>query len=476
MKWAVITADVNDFFSSPESYIENPHGFHFLFSDVPYNLEAQRARFKNAKTNIQPGKDGVYTRISRGFMNQDWDTEIAHTSDFWQKMQAHLLPGAYTCCIDHSRKYDLLLHAQRETGYMVGPSYFDYGSYDVVSVPQELGWIYSNGKPAATRADLHAKDKDSWAGWHYSITPTAPKIEPITIAQVPWGKMSKTAGIEMYGTGCLNSQAGKEMTVGYRYPGNFILTHHPMCRMVGTKEIKSISGSVSGDEPSAANSGFVYNGGPGKRTSYQSKAVDGFETVPNYQCHQDCIVAQFEKDYGEKAHFFYQANWGIELAIAMQITDSLPVFYSGKVGREERELGCWDLPLAERKILNDGGLSDEPRYAPRQRHNPHPTVKPLALTSYIARMFLPPQKYRPRRAIVPFCGTGREMAGCLLAGFDEVVGIEIKSEYANCARATLSEVEKWLRRGYTTINSIIEQAYQELAAKNAGGYQLHMFE
>ena len=232
---------------------------------------------------------------------------------------------------------------------------------------------------------------------------------------------------------------------------------------------------MTGNEPSEPHE-HTYNGGL-KRVPYKAKNEDGYEQVPNYVCHPDCVVAKLDRDYnGPKSHFFYQASWGVEIAIALQLEQSVPVFYSGKVGKDERELGCWDLPIGERKRLNDGGLSGEPRYQPTKRHNPHPTLKPISLTTYIARLFLPPEKYAPRRAIVPFCGTGREMAGCLLAGFDEVVGIELKPEYAECARATLREVEKWQKRGYLEITSIIEEAYKALALKRNGAEQLNLLD
>ena len=65
--------------------------------------------------------------------------------------------------------------------------------------------------------------------------------------------------------------------------------------------------------------------------------------------------------------------------------------------------------------------------------NDHPCVKPLRLCRYLATLILPPARETPRRLLVPFCGTGSEIVGAILAGWDEVVGIEIEERYARIA-------------------------------------------
>ena len=60
--------------------------------------------------------------------------------------------------------------------------------------------------------------------------------------------------------------------------------------------------------------------------------------------------------------------------------------------------------------------------------NNHPCVKPLQLCRYLAALILPPKRDTPRRLLVPFCGTGSEIIGAVLAGWDEIVGIEIDEE------------------------------------------------
>ncbi len=76
----------------------------------------------------------------------------------------------------------------------------------------------------------------------------------------------------------------------------------------------------------------------------------------------------------------------------------------------------------------------------RQARNHHPTVKPIALAEYLARLILPPKRAdgKPRRLLVPFSGSGSEIIGALRAGWDEVVGIELSPEYAEIAEARIA--------------------------------------
>jgi site-specific DNA-methyltransferase (adenine-specific) len=119
-------------------------------------------------------------------------------------------------------------------------------------------------------------------------------------------------------------------------------------------------------------------------------------------------------------------------------------FYCAKASKAERDAGCEALEERARP-RNIGQLGDEfdsdghhHKYDPTRR-NHHPTVKPLALTEYLARLILPPQRNTPRRLLIPFSGSGSEMIGALKAGWDEVIGIELDPEYVAIAEARLAQ-------------------------------------
>lgn len=105
-------------------------------------------------------------------------------------------------------------------------------------------------------------------------------------------------------------------------------------------------------------------------------------------------------------------------------------------------------------------------------------MKPIQLTEYIARLLLPPTLSEPRRLLVPFSGSGSEMIGARLAGWDVVTGIEQSAEYIEIARARLAwwaqfdSYEK-AQSAYTADRAEQQQRADERAA---GVQQLTLFQ
>ena len=54
---------------------------------------------------------------------------------------------------------------------------------------------------------------------------------------------------------------------------------------------------------------------------------------------------------------------------------------------------------------------------------------------HLARLIMPPSG---GRLLVPFCGSGSEMIGAILAGWTDVTGIEREAEYVEIARARVA--------------------------------------
>lgn len=103
-----------------------------------------------------------------------------------------------------------------------------------------------------------------------------------------------------------------------------------------------------------------------------------------------------------------------------------PDFTYGGNGGASRFFYTAKADTSERRI---GGLD-----------NRHPTLKPIDLCAWLAKLILPPPREdgQPRRLIVPFSGAGSEIIGALRAGWDEVVGIEREPEYAELSRARVA--------------------------------------
>jgi DNA methylase len=123
-------------------------------------------------------------------------------------------------------------------------------------------------------------------------------------------------------------------------------------------------------------------------------------------------------------------------------------FYVAKASRSEREAGLDSFAKKPTAFSNGANvaLSKGEDYTEAQgvglnvikhRANPHPTVKPIKLCEWLASLLLPPDSVKPRRILVPFSGSGSEMIGCALAGWDDITGVEISPEYCEIANARL---------------------------------------
>ncbi len=108
-------------------------------------------------------------------------------------------------------------------------------------------------------------------------------------------------------------------------------------------------------------------------------------------------------------------------------------FFCAKVSKEERDRGCGHLPIrsAGETVGRDedaAGIKSGRAGAGRTSgaRNYGPCVKPIKLDQWLATLALPPphRDGTPRRLINLYSGTGSEMCGAVLAGWDEVVGVE----------------------------------------------------
>ena len=104
----------------------------------------------------------------------------------------------------------------------------------------------------------------------------------------------------------------------------------------------------------------------------------------------------------------------------------------------DRTLGLFRSRLTAVEGYEDEGGASRFLYvakaSPKERAgNDHPTVKPLALCEYLARLILPPERRTPRRLLVPFSGSGSEIIGGLRAGWDHVTSIERDRHFCGVA-------------------------------------------
>ncbi len=355
------------------------------------------------------------------------------------------------------------------------------------------------GKNITAPATLEVAE---WEGHRYGLQAIKPATEPILCFQKPY-KGKPLDSIVKTGAGALNIEKGrigtdrenereydkenasgktgsKESSVFIssnnkrqdnwlnkgRWPSNFLLQHSPDCKRVGVKKVKP------GTKEKAyfverKRDGLKISGSKHNVQKANSPDNYGNESIANWLCVEECPVKKLDEQSGElksggtagkrnhppgniygtyqpneykkgegiapssggASRFFFQADFTYE--VAEQIAASDPVRYVAKASSKERSAGLTNPSI-------------------------HPTVKPIALTKYLASLLLPPDSYTPRRILVPFSGSGSEMIGALLAGWDEVTGIEMTKKYIPIAKARLEWWTSFLKWGQDDIDVILD--------------------
>lgn len=137
----------------------------------------------------------------------------------------------------------------------------------------------------------------------------------------------------------------------------------------------------------------------------------GDEELPEAKAGQSTIGTFIRHDMVTPARTGrFPTNLMLDEESAIMVGENARFFYASKSSPKERKAGMGDMK------------------------NDHPTLKPVSLTHYIAKLLLPPASVGVRRIMVPFSGSGSEIIGCLLAGWDEVVGVELEAPYNEIAK------------------------------------------
>lgn len=119
-------------------------------------------------------------------------------------------------------------------------------------------------------------------------------------------------------------------------------------------------------------------------------------------------------------------------------------FYCPKASRAERDAGLDEFEprsraeATKRKEGSAGSQNAAAGAGGENCRNIHPTVKPLALARYLARLILPP--IPAARMVTPFSGSGSEVIGALQAGWAHVDGID---SWDVAVRISRARIEHW---------------------------------
>lgn len=245
--------------------------------DPPYALSSLKKRFsKNTSAPAKFGRDGAFSRLSRGFLGREWDDEIAFDPELWKLALQVLKPGGFLFSFAIPRKYHLMAAAAEMAGFIV---------------VDQMPWLY--GSAIAKSHDVHKhmlrldeRAAKKWKGWR---TPSlSPGQESVMLAQKPMSETTVARNVLKHGVGAFNIDAIKTRGSG-RYPKNVM--HDGSAQVIeefskyGTTKSKR---SHRGEVNSNGHGGIL----DGKSRKNGGNTVRGFD------------------DEGTVARFFYSAKVG----------------------------------------------------------------------------------------------------------------------------------------------------------------------
>lgn len=176
-----------------------------------------------------------------------------------------------------------------------------------------------------------------------------------------------------------------------RWPANLLLSHHSSCTYTGTTRVP----------PEV------------------------------WECHPDCPVRMLDEQAGDRPtgklepHHLLKESQNKSMS-GKNYARSPRQSWGGESGGPSRFFYCSKVSTSERDLGLPKGT------------NRHSTLKPISLCRYLSSLLLPPARdpsslFGPRKLLVPFSATGSEIAGALLAGWDEVWGVEMDAEWVEVA-------------------------------------------
>lgn len=386
-----------------------------------------------------------------GFMGRGWDSSgVSFRPETWAAILDLMYPGAFGVSFAGGRTAHRIACAIEDAGAIIHPTI--------------LAWVYSSGFPKATRIDLqldrragvapkvvgHRKKVESygahnavfgggppknglqaitepgtaqgvqWRGHRYGLQAMAPANEPIILFQKPYESKAAFEDIVKYGAGALNI-AGSMIDSGRRINGP-----------TGTKQNRSCYNDFDSGTATEVDGHWPKN-----------LILMHQPDCDEEGCALDCAVGAMDPEHRDKYEIIDWA-WDVQ----ERIGNSQINFYSAKAMGDDRHAGI----EAEGEIVSDGRHTpiDNPYLRGNTvKRNTHPTVKPLKLTHWLARLLLPPAGYH-RKLLIPFSGSGSEMIGACLAGWDHVQGIELRAEAVAQAQQRLTYWEQRSRQAMST--------------------------
>jgi DNA modification methylase len=374
-------------------------------TDPPYHLTSIVKRFgAENSAPCQVGKTGAYARASKGFMGKQWDGgDIAFRPELWAEVLRVLKPGAHLLAFSGTRTYHRMACAIEDAGFeirdqigwcygsgfpkshdiskaidrMAGAEREVIGSYRAATQTNNIGTSFNAsaadefGRTEAKITLPATEAAKQWAGYGTSLKPA---WEPIVLARKPLSESSIASNVLKHGTGAINIDGCRIEAAAddYAHPGN----------------------------------------GLGKRDDETSWRFEKRQVEPNKLGRWP---ANLIHDGSEE--------------VLEGFPETLPCGSASKVGRENGAFGLGRAAGFNAAYVGDSGSAARFFYTAKadaddRLGSKHPTVKPLDLISYLAKLITP----RDGLILDPFAGTGTCGEAAFRNGFRAIL-IEREPEY-----------------------------------------------
>lgn len=314
-----------------------------------------------------------------GFMGNGWDHSVPRTG-IWTECLRVLKPGAFAFIMSAPRQ-DVLgrqIFCIEEAGFCV-----DF---------TPIYWAYASGFPKLASV---SKAIDKKAGAVRKIIKRNPNSrENCSISNTIYesGTVGKTAYITL----------------------------------PATEKAKELDGAYAGFQPKPAVEVIIVAMKPLKEGTFTEQAETNGKGITWLD---DCRIPNQDNENADRlpANLLVsdQALGGVSKFFNLDAWEDarLPFILSPKASRKEKEAG-----LQESDDNEKSGNNLASKLRPAARKNPHPTVKPIKLMSYLITM----GSREGDIVLDPFCGTGTTCIAAMMLKRD-YIGVEISKEYHEIA-------------------------------------------
>lgn len=365
-----------------------------IITDPPYGLSGDPDMEEVVKHWLSG--DDQYDN-GRGFKGQEWDTFVPGPS-VWKELYRCSKPGAIMLVYCGTRTSDLMGVSVRLGGWKKFDEIDVYGGLD------QMAWIYSTSMPKSHNISrLAAKNGDTdtastWSGYGTTLNPAH---EVIMVFRKPReGTFLENA--TTYGTGMLNIQNASIPTFGSDKE-NHLREWDRMQSEAASQSIVMNSGLAAIDL-----SGYKMDGRWPKNVVFSEWDENDVFESPTRQLDEQSEHSSSKRanrGAGINGNLFKSPKYISEVRGHNDSGSKARFFYVNKSSRKERSAGLC-------------------------KENLHPTVKPITLSTYLAKLLVPPDKFIDDAVIaVPFGGSGSEVIGAALAGWKNIDMFELSMDY-----------------------------------------------